>query len=68
MRIEFNFGPSGYFRHYINGVLAVNWTGQVGDGSGQYPKAGFNGGFDNNVTEAQKSNIRYDNWIIYKLN
>jgi hypothetical protein len=42
MRIEFKFGSSGYFRHYIDGQLVASWTGQVGDGSGQYLKVGVN--------------------------
>jgi hypothetical protein len=66
VKIEFKFGAAGYLRHWINGNKVVDYTGQLGDGSGQYQKVGFNGGFDGNNTEALKSNILYDNFAVYK--
>lgn len=62
MRIEYKFGSNGYFRHYIDGALVCSWTGQVGDGSGQYLKVGYNG-WDGSSTS---SRIYYDNLKIYK--
>lgn len=66
-RVEYKFGSSGYIRHYINNQLVLDKSNiQVGDGSGQYLKVGFNGGFDGNTNEAMKSDILYDNLKIYK--
>lgn len=61
MRIEYSFGKSGYFKHWIDGNLAVSWTGQVGDNSGQYPKCGVN------MWSQAASSFEgyYDNWRIY---
>ena len=67
IRLEFKFGSSGYLHFYIDGAAVLLKDNiQVGDGSGQYLKLGFNGGFDGNATEAQKSDIYYDNLKIYK--
>lgn len=62
MRMEFKFGSNGYFRHYIDNKLVCEWTGQVGDGSGQYFKIGYNGWDQNSAN----SRIYYDNLRIYK--
>jgi hypothetical protein len=62
IRMEYKFASNGYFRLYIDGALAVGWTGQVGDGSGQYLKVGYNG-WDGSSTS---SRIYYDNLKIYK--
>lgn len=62
MRMEHKFGTSGYWRHYIDGVLVASWTGNVGDGSGQYLKVGYNG-WDPN---SSSSRIYYDNLRIWK--
>lgn len=64
MRNEYKFGSNGYWRSYMDGVLVCSWTGQVGDGSGQYLKIGYNG-WDANSTQ---SDISYDNIKIWKLN
>lgn len=63
IRCEFKFGSAGYFRLYIDCVLqtGASWTGQVGDGSGQYLKLGYNG-WDANSTS---SRIYYDDLKIY---
>jgi hypothetical protein len=61
MRMEFKFASNGYFRHFIDGVLVSSWTGQVGDGSGQYLKVGYNGWDANSAS----SRIYYDNLKIY---
>jgi K319L-like, PKD domain len=67
IRLEFKFGSSGYLHFYIDGAaVLIKDNIQVGDGSGQYLKLGFNGGFDGNASEAQKSDIYYDNLKIYK--
>jgi hypothetical protein len=62
MRMEFKFGTSGYFKHYIDGALVGSWTGQVGDGSGQYLKVGTNGW----LSTAAASRSYYDNLKVYK--
>lgn len=62
MRIEFKFGSNGYFRHYMDTKLICEWKGQVGDGSGQYLKVGYNGWDGNSMS----SRIYYDNLRIYK--
>jgi hypothetical protein len=62
VRMEYKFASNGYFRFYLDGALAVGWTGQVGDGSGQYLKVGYNG-WDGSSTS---SRIYYDNLKIYK--
>jgi len=61
MRFEWKFGSSGYWRTYIDGVLIPggSWTGQVGDGSGQYLKVGVN------MWQSQSSVVYYDNLKIY---
>lgn len=66
MRIEFKFGSSGYFRHYIDDKLVCSWTGQVGDNSGQYFKLGFNGGWGSSANTAKNSRIYYDSLKIWK--
>ena len=62
LRFEYKFGSSGYMRFYSDGVLssAGSWTGQVGDGSGQYLKVGVN------MWQSQTSVVYYDNLKIYK--
>ncbi len=65
MRVEYRFGTDGYFNWYIDGKLYHSYKGKLGDGTGQYLKIGFNGGFDGNKTEAMRSNITYDNIVIY---
>lgn len=66
-RVEYKFGGSGYIRHFVDGVKIFEKTGiQVGDDSGFYLKLGFNGNFDGNLSEATKSDITYDNLVIYK--
>jgi hypothetical protein len=62
MRMEFKFASNGYFRHFIDGVLVSSWTGQVGDGSGQYLKLGTNGW----MSTAAASRAYYDNLKVYK--
>lgn len=62
MRIEFKFGSSGYFRHFIDGVQVCSWTGQVGDGSGQYLKVGVNMWSQS----ASNSLAYYDNLQVFK--
>ncbi len=67
MRWEFKFANSfAYCRLYIDGVLyydqkpaSDSW---LGDGSGQYPKIGFNG-FS---ADSPNSRIYYDNFKVYK--
>lgn len=66
-RIEYLFGANGYFRHFVDGVKICDWTGQVGNNSTPYVKCGFNGNFDNNLAEAVKSDILYDNFSIYSV-
>lgn len=62
-RIEFKFGSAGYLRFYVDGVKVVDKSPiQVGDGSGQYLKVGFNG-WD---SAARNSRIYYDNFQMYK--
>lgn len=68
IRIEYKFGSNGYFRIWAEGNLICSWTGQVGDNSTPYLKIGFNGNFDGNKAEADKSDIQYDNSKVYKLN
>lgn len=60
--IEYRVGSNGYFRHYIDGKLVCSWTGEVGDGSGQYLKVGYNGW----SSAARNSRIYYDNIRIYE--
>ncbi|HEY6503108.1 MAG TPA: PKD domain-containing protein [Chitinophagaceae bacterium] len=62
MRMEHKFGTNGYWRHYIDGVLVASWNGNVGDGSGQYLKVGYNGWDANSAN----SRIYYDNLKIWK--
>lgn len=63
MVLEYKFGSSGYLKLTIDGVVVLNKTGiQVGDGSGQYLKVGYNG-WDGNSTS---SRIYYDNLKIWK--
>lgn len=62
MRVEHKFGSNGYWKHWIDGKLVCSWTGQVGDGSGQYLKVGYNG-WDAN---SGNSRIYYDNLKVYK--
>lgn len=66
MRCEYKIGSSGYYRWYIDGKLYASFIGKIQNGSSQWVKLGFNGGFDNNKTEAMRSDIKYDNWRIYK--
>lgn len=66
MRVEYKIGTSGYYRWYIDGKLYASYTGKIQNGLSQWIKLGFNGGFDKNKTEAMKSDIKYDNWRIYK--
>lgn len=62
IRFEWKFGSSGYWRTYIDGTLIPggSWTGQVGDGSGQYLKVGVN------MWKNQSSIVYYDNVKIYR--
>lgn len=63
MRLEYKFGSAGYLRFWIDGVKVVDKTNiQVGDGSGQYLKVGFNGW----STSAKNSRIYYDNFQVFK--
>jgi hypothetical protein len=63
MRLEYQFGPAGYLHWYVDGSLALNANNiQVGDGSGQYLKVGYNGWDANSVN----SRIYYDNLKVYK--
>lgn len=66
IRWEYKIGASGYYRVYIDGQLYASYTGKIQNGSSQWIKLGFNGGFDNNKTEAMRSDIKYTNWKIYK--
>lgn len=66
MRLEYKIGSSGYYRWYVDGKLYASFIGKIQNGSSQWVKLGFNGGFDNNKTEAMRSDIKYDNWRIYK--
>lgn len=61
-RIEWLDGKSGYFNHYIDGILVCSWKGQVGDNSGYWLKIGYNGWDSNSVN----SDISYDNIALYK--
>lgn len=63
MKLELAFGSSGYMRLFIDGVAAVDEDGiQVGDGSGQYLKVGYNG-WDG---DSEDSRIYYDNLRVYE--
>lgn len=69
IRMEYKFGTAsgagqGYFRLYIDCVLRASWVGEVGDGSGQYMKVGYNG-WDGNSTS---SRIYYDDLTIWRKN
>lgn len=63
MKLEIEFGSSGYMHLFIDGAITVNEDGvQVGDGSGQYLKVGYNGWDDN----SEDSRIYYDNLRVYE--
>jgi hypothetical protein len=63
MRLEYKFGSAGYLHWFIDGVEKLNANNiQVGDGSGQYLKVGYNG-WDGN---SANSRIYYDNLKVYK--
>lgn len=66
MRCEYKIGAPGYYRWYIDGKPYASFVGTIKNGSSQWIKLGFNGAFDKNKIEAMKSDIKYDNWKIYK--
>lgn len=68
MRVEYKIGAPGYYRWYIDGKLYASCICTIKNGFDQWVKMGFNGGFDKNVTEAVKSDIKYTAWRIYKKN
>lgn len=65
MRMEYKFGTKGqgaYWKHWMDNVLICSWQDQVGDGSGQYLKVGYNG-WDPN---SKNSRIYFDNLKVFK--
>jgi hypothetical protein len=66
LRVEYKFGSAaqgGYLRWFVDGAKVLDKANiQMGDGSGQYLKVGYNG-WDVNSTNGR---IYYDNLKIYK--
>lgn len=71
MRLEYKFGSNGYFKNFSkkdgqSEVLICSWTGQVGDGSGQFFKLGYNGGWGTSKNTSGSFLAYYDNLKIWK--